>query len=83
MVNFAVFVQIFPPVLTRKKKYIMIEKKEVSGMKKLMKFLKNPMFCAVNAMAMVAVIQSLGSACTWYVYQPKMPDSVKKLRKEA
>lgn len=52
-------------------------------MKRFMKYFKNPLLCMVNAMALVAVIQSLGTTCTWYVYQPEMPESVKKLRKEA
>ena len=51
--------------------------------KKLMKYLKTPLLFSVNAMALAVVIQSLGSTCIWYVYQPEMPDSVKKLRKEA
>ena len=52
-------------------------------MKKFLKKFKNPLMGAVNVMALAAVIQSVGSTCTWYIYQPKMPDSVKKLRKEA
>lgn len=52
-------------------------------MKKLLsKLMKNPGVSLLNAMALMAVIQSVASTCTWYAYQPEVPESARKFAKE-
>ena len=35
----------------------------------------------MSALALTLVTATSNSACTWYIYQEKMPDQAKKLRK--
>lgn len=42
---------------------------------------KDKFFTMLNAFAMVLAVQSLNSACLWFVHQPKVPAELAKFKK--
>lgn len=46
-----------------------------------MKKLQTKLTQILASLSLVMASKTANSACVWFTYQPKLPDSVKKLRK--